>query len=491
MAKTAAGVILSSATLDRSSELPLFRQLFVELRQAILEGHLPAEARLPSSRTLATELVVSRNTVIQAFDLLVDEGFVESRVGDGSYVSAEVGSRGVDSGGASVRTPSRKRPLSARGERQTRTVIPPRASSGGPLALGVPALDQFPLALWRRLAGRRLGRADTELMGYGDPAGLDRLRVAIARHLTTARGVQCAPVQVLIFASAQEALTIAARVLTDPGDSAWLEEPAYMGVRNAVVAAGATPVPVPVDGEGLRVRDGREKVNDAKVVYLTPSHQFPLGMTMSLRRRLELIDWAAESGAWIVEDDYDSEFRLEGRPICALQGLLPEQVIYVGTFSKALFPALRLAYAIVPEELRTVFLAARCLGNPHPPTVTQAIVADFIETGHFATHLRRMTSLYAERKTAVVSELEAVDSALRLLPSNTGLHVAATLKGGEDRALSRQAAAEGIALPALSRYYLGKRPRQGVLIGYGSAPPPELRPAIRRIVELSQASSSA
>ncbi|MGH3145626.1 MAG: PLP-dependent aminotransferase family protein, partial [Rubrobacter sp.] len=361
-------------SLNPTSDAPYYRQLYEGVRSAILSGLLPVGTRLPSTRTLATELGVSRTTAVTAFDQLLAEGYLEGKVGSGTFVA---GSLPDDLLSVRERVecesgPARSgRRLSGRGAMLAATPATAVRDRGSPRAFrpGVPALDEFPYAVWRRISGKVWRRPSGGLLGYGDPAGYWPLREAISGHLRTARGVRCLPEQVIVVSGSQQALDLAARVLLDPGDAVWVEDPGYTGARGALSGAGARLVPVPVDGEGLEVEKGIEREPDARLACVTPSHQYPLGVTMNLGRRLVLLGWAGSSGAWVVEDDYDSEYRYTGRPLEALQGLdTGERVLYVGTFSKVLFPALRLGYLVVPPDLIEAFTSARELTDRHPPT---------------------------------------------------------------------------------------------------------------------------
>lgn len=325
MAKRAVGVP-PWVSLDGSSGRPLHRQLYEGLRAGILSGRLPARARLPSTRTLAGELGVSRTTVVTAFDQLLDEGYLEGRTGSGTYVAGAVpdGLLGVGAAAGGELPPARSgRGLSRRGETMAATPTSAARDRGSVRAFrpGVPALEEFPFRVWRRLAGRAWRRPRPGLLGYGDPAGYWPLRRGISEHLGPARAVRCSPEQVIVVSGSQQALDLCARVLLDPGDAAWVEDPGYGGARAALLGAGAELVPVPVDAEGLDVGSGVALRAGARLACVTPSHQYPLGATMSLARRLELLRWAGRVGAWVLEDDYDSEYRYSGRPLEALQGL--------------------------------------------------------------------------------------------------------------------------------------------------------------------------
>ena len=485
--------------LDRSSGVPLHRQLYDGLREGILSGRFPAGARLPSTRGLAVELEVSRNTVTSAFSQLLAEGYFEGRVGSGTYVAGALpdemftARRGVrDAGLLGEPAPAGGRRLSRRGELLAATRTVTVRDKGLPCAFRpcVPALEEFPSREWRQISARRWRRPPGGLLGYGDPAGYRPLREAIAGYLGAARAVRCSPEQVVVVSGSQQALDLAARVLLDPGDAAWVEDPGYAGARAALAGAGARLVPVPVDGDGLDVSAGTEREAGARLAYVTPSHQYPLGPTMGLSRRLELLRWASGAGAWIVEDDYDGEYRYSGRPLEALQGLDAEgRVVYVGTFSKVLFPALRLGYLVVPPDLVDAFVAARELSDRHSPAVEQAVLADFIVEGHFARHVRRMRTLYSGRQTTLVEAArEELDGLLDVRPAEAGMHLVGFLpEGSDDREASRRAAAHGVEAPPVSAYVLKGAPypgcphRPGLLLGYAALNEAEILRGVRRL----------
>ncbi len=358
-------LIFSASPVDRNSPVPLHRQVYHGIQEAILGLRISSGVRLPSSRGLAADLGISRNTVVSAFDQLLAEGYVEARTGAGTYVAFTLPDellRGRPSRiePASYRI-SRVTALSQRGALLARTPMSytPEESKPRAFQVGVPAVDAFPLRTWGRIASRRWRQLPRKLLDYGDPAGYRPLRAAIADYLRASRAVRCRTEQVIIVAGSQQALELCATVLLDPGDAAWIEDPGYPGARGALLGGGARLIPVPVDEEGIDVAAGAVSCPEARLAYVSPSHQYPLGVVMSLPRRLALLKWAENAGAWVVEDDYDSEFRYRGRPLSALQGLDSHgRVIYVGTFSKVLFPSLRLGYLVVPPDLVEAFLAA-------------------------------------------------------------------------------------------------------------------------------------
>jgi GntR family transcriptional regulator/MocR family aminotransferase len=480
---------LPNLQLDPNSKIPLYHQLYEGIRSAILAGQLAANTRLPASRTLAQELSVSRTTVTEAYSQLFAEGYIEGKIGSGTYVShtlpetvLQIGATTNVASAPQARSPSRRGklfgaiPMSISQDRG-----PPRA-----FRLGVPAFDTFPFDIWARLMSRHWRKPPLELLAYGESAGFWPLREAIAEYLTAARGVRCTPHQVIIVAGSQQGLDLATRVLLDPGDKVWIEDPGYMGARAALTSAGSELVPVPVDREGLNITQAIAQCPTARLAYITPSHQFPLGVTMSLSRRLALIEWAHRAGAWILEDDYDSEYRYTGRPLPALQGLDTEnRTVYLGTLSKTLFPSLRLGYLVVPADLVDTFIAAKAVLDRHAPLVEQAVLAQFIAEGHFARHIRRTRMLYAERQAALIeAAARELAGLLEIRPAESGMHLVAYLPNGtDDHAASRLAASFGVDAWALSTYALLPQPRGGLLLGYTAFSQSDIKRGVRRLAQ--------
>ena len=496
MASPSISLVLNAVHLDRSADQPLYRQLYSGIRHAILSYQLLPGTRLPASRSLADALDVSRNTVMEAFNQLSAEGYLETRIGAGTFVTDELpdqllrvrGDDRLDSTGSSVRTAPEEPPLSERGELLTGMELSAFRDDERPGAFrpGIPALDAFPIETWSRLTARRWRSVPTSLLSYSHSAGYPPLREAIAQYLQTSRGVRCDPSQVIIVSGTQQAITLTAHVLLDPEDEVWIEDPGYPRARGAFRWAGAHTVPVPLDAEGLDLGAGRALDEAARLAYVTPSHQYPMGMTMSLRRRLELLDWAKQSDTWILEDDYDSEYRYEGRPLAALQGLdQAGRTIYVGTFSKVLFPALRLGYVVVPNRLVDAFVAARTLVDRCPPLIQQMVVADFISEGHFEQHLRRMRTLYAARQNAL---MEAVDdtlgSSLRISSDKAGLHLTGLLEPGlDDTSVSQVLKENGVVAPPLSFYSARDLDRGGLVLGYAGVDEDTIQEGVDQIAE--------
>jgi GntR family transcriptional regulator/MocR family aminotransferase len=367
--------------------------------------------------------------------------------------------------------------------RASRTPGAPDEGGLGPFCVSLPALDQFPRAAWARLVSRHAHALTPEQMAYGDPAGVAPLRVAIAEHVRVARAVRCEADQVLVVSGSQAALRLAVAVLLRPGDRVAVEEPSYPGARAALNAGGARIVPVPVDEEGLSIATLRRR-GRLRAAYVTPSHQYPLGMSMTAARRLALLDWAAHEDAWVLEDDYDSEYRYVSRPIGALQGMdAHDRVIYVGSFSKVLFPALRVGYVIAPEHLRQRFVEAREALDIFSPTLYQLALAEFLADGHFGRHLRRMRPVYRERRDALLEGLDRHCGDLLAVPNaDAGLHVAALLgEGLDDIEVVERMARSGLTASALSACYAGRAERNGLLLGFGGSSPGRLIAATRAL----------
>jgi GntR family transcriptional regulator / MocR family aminotransferase len=459
--------------------------LYDELRAAILEGRLRPGARLPGTRDLASAYGLSRATIVTAFDQLKSEGYVEGKAGSGTYVSQVLPEQLLDVRGPRTekRLPYQRVALSE----YARRLQPFRGTSPRPIRAfraNQPALDLFPTTLWAQVAARRLRRVSINLLAGGEALGYRPLRQAVADYLNSSRGVKCTADQVLILSGAQEALDRTARILVNPGESVWMEEPGYPGAAVVFRAVGARICPVPVDAEGLDLERGIQKWRRARLAYVTPAHQFPLGVTMSLRRRLALLEWARRSGTLIFEDDYDSEYRYSGRPIPALQGLdRSGVVIFAGSFSAVLFPALRLGYLVVPPEMVDVFAAAESVSTHHPPLLEQAILCDFITEGHFARHIRRMRELYAERLAVLLEGArEKLAGALEISTVEAGLQTVGWLtRGLRAERVAELAGQRGVEVVALSRYASGRSRREGLMLGFAAVDPRELRRGVEEL----------
>jgi GntR family transcriptional regulator / MocR family aminotransferase len=478
--------------IDPHAGEALQQQIYAGIRRAILEGIVEPGTRLLSSRALALDLGVSRTTTLLALEQLLAEGYLTARHGSGTFVAHELPDDLPQARASRPAFDPKHPPLSRRGQALAATPPAARRISGPPRAfrLGVPGLDLFPIRTWSQLASRRLRSLTPAQLDYNDTAGLKALREAIADHVRTARGTQCSADQVFIVAGAQRGLDQICHLLLDPGDTAWMEEPGFPGARSALLGAGARIVPVRVDADGLDVDAGERRAVHARLAYVTPSHQFPLGVPMSLARRLALLKWASAAQAWVVEDDYDSEFRYGSRPIPCLHGLdVDGRVIYVGSFSKTLFPALRLGFLIVPPDLQDPLLAARRAADLHPPLYDQTVLADFMIGGHFERHLRRMREAYRERLEALTAAAERFcPDALHLRPVRTGLHVVADLEDADAGTVFQEAAARGVEVAPLSEYFFGRtKPINGLVLGFAAVPPEAMSEGMERLAKAIEA----
>jgi len=472
--------------VERRGRAPLHVQIDQALRGRILAGAVAPGTRLPSSRTLAAELGVARSTVLQALDLLRAEGYLVASARSGVRIAPELPpDRLLGAPARPSRAPVPPRlSRAARGLRQSAIGAPRLGPAPRAFRPGLPALDLFPTALWSRVVGRVQARASTRLLEGGEPAGHPGLRRAIAEHVTAARGARCGPEQVFVTAGTQQAFDEVLRLAVDPDDAVWLEDPGYLGARRAVLGAGARPMPIPVDGEGLDVETGLRRAARARLAILAPSHQYPLGVTLSLGRRMALLRWAAEQRAVLLEDDYDSEFRHRGRPLTALQGLDESGcVLYVGTFSKTLFPGLRLGYLIVPPAWVDAVARARASLPAPASALEQAALASFMDEGHFARHLRRMRGVYRERCEALLDALRTrCGGVLEPRPCDTGMQLCAMLPPGVLDTRVRDHAAElGVEVAPLTDYCFAPPRRGGLVFGFGAIPPQAIRAGVETL----------
>ncbi len=474
---------------ERRSGTALFQWVYDEVRSAILEGRLRRSMRLPSTRELARRYGVSRGTVVAAFEQLQAEGYLEGNVGAGTYVNTLLPEDFLHAkrGAGAVYGPKKFPPSLSQYAQRLGPAADARSQPARAFRAAEAALDAFPTTLWAQIASRRLRGATRTLLADVDPKGYRPLREAVSNYLGTARGVRCTTEQIIIVAGIQQGLDLTARLVLDPGDHVWAEDPCFFGVTAMFKALAAKIIPVPVDTNGLNVEEGQRRCNRAKLAYVTPAHQFPLGVTMSLDRRLALTDWARSTGGLIFEDNYDSEYRYAGRPIPALQGLdQSDSVIFAGSFSKVLFPSLRLGYLVVPPWLIDKFAAARSIMDRHSAVIDQAILCDFITEGHFGRHIRRMRELYASRLAVLCESVQQKLGELFTIPkTEAGMNTVGWLGKGLDAEAVAQAAAErNVEVIPINRFALEEQIPEGLLLGFGAVDAPEL---LRGVEDLAAA----
>lgn len=489
MARTA-GVaeIPSIGTLDRAVG-NLSRQVAQALREAVRKGDIQPGDALPSTRLLAASLQVARGTVIEAYEQLIAEGFLESKGGVGTRVAQAL----AEPQPASEPRASRRRiarpglpePAAtfARIAREFRPLAPV------PFAISVPIGLTAPADIWRRLGNRLRAKGPGAPAGYTDPLGALPLREAIAGYVRKSRSVRCDPGQVIVTSGTQQGLFLACQVLLASRDQAWVENPAYRGVTAILESTGHRDamIRVPVDTEGIDVEAGIRMAPHARAAFVTPSHQYPLGMPMSMARRNALLAWARANHAWVVEDDYDSELRYQGYPFPSLQGLDPDRVVYLGTFSKILFPSLRLGYVIVPDDLVDAFCGARVLMDRHPPNADQHVLAAFMAEGHLERHIRRVRNVYADHRVQLMETLDALlpKDLAWLEPGDQGMHVILWLAEGiDDRKVVELAAAAGVAVRPVSPMFAPGTQRPGLVLGFGGFSHAQMKEAARRLASV-------
>lgn len=454
----------------RPQDQTLANWLYTELRSAILDGRLKPGVQLPATRDFARRYGISRGTVVSAFERLQDEGYLTSQVGVGTKVSAKVLPGAINRRSSGELTAHLQRVVSdyRRPKQFVDWVMLPGSR---PFSMRNPALSEFPARLWGRIAAKRAHTFDSWLLEEDDGRGYRPLREAVAHYLGSSRGVSCDAEQVIIVSGTQQALDLLARLLLKPGDPVWMEDPGYFGASIAFERQGARIIPVPVDEEGLSVSAGIKACAEAKGVFLTPAHQYPLGVVMSLRRRIEILEWAARAGSFIIEDDYDSEYQFNGQPAPALQGLdRNSSVIFIGTFKKLLFPSLRLGYIVLPPSLADAFVSFRSGSEFHTCGIEQSILCDFIVDGHFGRHLRKMRDLYAERLEALLHYGDRyLRGLLKLSDAKAGLYVAAFLQNGmTSHEAESVAAAHGIETRSIARFTLKRHDPRGLLLGFAA-----------------------
>ena len=467
----------------RKAGQEMWRWLYTELRSAIIDGRLKSGARLPSTRNLAAQYGLARGTVVAAFQQLQTEGFVSSEVSAGTFV---VPAPGWEMTSPTKQRPSRSRQVISRATIAKRaqsllktTFFLPASHSIGKAFRGYePAIDLFPVELWARIAARVYRKAPRSLYGQGDAGGYPPLRRAIAEYVGHSCGVRCSAEQIIVTSGAQQALDLLARVLLDPGDEVWMEDPGYPGASQAFQSAGASVIPIPVDGEGIDVAGAIKSSPAARVVYVTPANQFPLGTVMSAERRVELLSWTARAGAWIIEDEYDAEYRYSGKPIASLHSLdRSGSVIYVGTFTKMLFNALRIGFIVVPERLVEAFRIARSFIDRHAPTLDQAILTEFINEGHFGHHVRKMRQVYSDRSQLLTEEANRrLSGLLDVEHAQSGMRTVAWIKTGvPEMVLTRRAERLGLEVAPISSYVSKYEQKPALMLGFAGCNENEIK----------------
>lgn len=490
--KSVQGALLSSIQLDRNSPITLFQQLDKAMRKLILDGTVAANQRLPSSRQLADDLGVSRITVKNVYEQLIAEGYVYSKSGSGTFAAENL--KREKSPRLNKRTQRKRKPkhvLSEQSKRITLSKATTRIAEIRSFRPGIPALDVFPRKLWNKYWKDVNTNCDDISFGYGPTGGINRLKQAIATHLRDARSVNCDAEQIVITTGAQQAFVLIAFALINQEDVIWYEDPGHIAGRDVFHTMGAKICPVPIDEEGLdidyaKVNYPKPEYSNPSVIFTTPSHQHPIGTTMSLVRRLQLLCYAHENKSWIIEDDYDSEFQYRGRPLPALQALDDQgSVLYVGTFSKSLFPAVRVGYIIVPHDLVEVFSAAQSLLGQGASILMQEVVARFIEDGRFADHIRKMRIIYQRRRDVLMQELlTQCNDFMTPVPTDVGMHLIVWLKNGLDELEVHQALLEkGIEAIPLSIFSLKPQKKAGLVLGFSGTPPKKIPPLVGEISE--------
>ncbi|AOY94342.1 GntR family transcriptional regulator [Cupriavidus sp. USMAA2-4] len=470
--------------------LSLHARIQRAIRQLILDGALDIGKPLPASRALAQSLGVSRDTVEAAFSQLQAEGFIDRRVGSGSFASqrAQLSPR---HGAAQRHIRQRESPrLSQRGAAMFQSGGVRETLAPHPFAPGVPETRSFPLQTWERLQRQVLKEQGTLALTHGDPQGMEPLRRAIADYVNLERGASATPARVLVLTSSQQALALCAAVLLDAGDRIFIEDPVYHGARRAFDTAGLECVPVPLDAQGMRVESLQNAAQPAKAVFLTPSHQFPTGATLALDRRLAIIDWARRNQAWIIEDDYDSEFHYAGRPTACVQGLdAHDRTIYIGTFTKSMFPGLRIGYMVLPPQLVAPMTVARTLQDGHSAAIPQLTLARFMEGGHFGAHVRTMRGVYAERRDVLerLVRRHLSDFVEPRVPSGGMQMPCVLLRDIPERKAIDAARRAGIDLLGLTALHASSRSESGFLMGFAAYAPKELEVAVRKLADVLRA----
>ena len=487
MGKSVKGAFLSQITVDRSAPTTLFQQLNTAMRKLILNGSVGAGQRLPSTRQFADDIGVSRIIVKNVYEQLVTEGYVYSKAGSGTFVAEGLSSEKL----RQIRVPRKPQrlpdmALSKQCLRIAQSKASARQGKMQPFRPGVPALDVFPKKIWSKYWSDAVSDSSDVDYGYGPIDGNFRLKTAISAHLKDARGVICDPEQVVLTAGAQQAFVLIAATLLNKGAAVWYEDPGHIAGRDAMHMMGANICPVPIDDDGIDIDFACKTYPKPALIFVTPSHQQPLGNTMSLVKRLTLLSYAQENKSWIIEDDYDSEFRFRGQPLPALQALDHQgSVLYVGTFSKSLYPAIRLGYVIVPHELVDVFSQGQGLLGQGASALTQIVVARFMEDGRFSEHIRKMRKIYKERRDILMDELlSQCQGILEPEPTDAGMHLVAWLNEGESDMDAHKAVLDvGVETLPVSIYSMQSGKRPGLVLGFSGAPPLQIPGLVNKMTD--------
>ncbi|WP_461537580.1 MocR-like pyridoxine biosynthesis transcription factor PdxR [Spongorhabdus nitratireducens] len=475
-------------TLQPDQQVPLFQQLYETFRQRILDGQMRGGLRLPSSRTLAKQLGIGRNTVLAAYDQLTAEGYLQSQPGSGMFVAAELPENWHLAPAACKSKKTAEPALQLSGhlsdyasQLQQQSISSHQGNQC--FCVGMPDLNAFPAKVWNRLAQQTPAAGFQHLMGFSDITGYLPLREAVADYLRTSRAVKCEVNQIVITTGAQQALDLCARVLLNPGDDAVIEDPGYMGARKALQAADARIHPCPVDQHGMQIDVLQQMSQSPKLVYVTPANQYPLGSVLSLERRMQLLDWAQKKQCWVVEDDYDSEYHYAHRPLASLQGLARhQQVIYIGSFSKVLFPSLRLGYLVLPESLVDTFIKAKSEHSGETPLHSQAVTASFMQEGHFSRHLKRMRLSYSEKMTTILAACESLKPWCSVCSGGAGMHIVLEFAAWlPEKKIFDELQKNRILSSQLSSYFVGTDKKQGLVLGFANSTPEQIKTGIAGI----------
>jgi GntR family transcriptional regulator / MocR family aminotransferase len=476
--------------IDRDDSTPLFRQIYLQVRSAILSQALRPGSKLPSTREVASQLGIARASVVSAYEQLLAEGYLSGKVGSGTYISSDLPEpmeRRVRRPAVDPAAAARQIRLRAQPQIFESVAGPDGQSEARPFNLGCSRVDARTVEAWRKIGRREFRSLSPIHLGYSDARGLVELRQTICDYLRAARGVSCEPEQILVTAGTQHAIDIAIRVLLSPGDQVWVEDPCYPMTYGALAAAKVKCNHIPVDAQGLNVAVGVRGAPHARAVFVTPSHQFPLGVVLSMPRRLELLAWAQDADAWIIEDDYHSEFQYSGRPLASLQGLDDAyRVIYVGTLNKILFPGLRMGYVVAPPSLVQAFVGARYLMDRQPSTLHQMLVAEFMRQGYLAGHIRRMRLLYRDLRDFLVAELtRRAGTNVTIQAPQQGMHLVAYLRDGlSDIHVEQVAGEHGVIVQAISPLYKAAPRRSGLMLGFSGYSPHAMIPAVERLARI-------